>query len=130
MYKVFPRICLMTIAHNTICIGCPCMYKVFPAKANNTTCTGCPCTRFDPRISLMAIAHNTTCTGCPCTRFSLHRKNESVYCTLNCPNMHTKTKTVCVLGQKTLLFLQCRICLMAIAHNTTCTGYPCTRFSL
>ena len=26
-------------------------------------------------------------------------KNESVYCTLNCPNTHTKIKTVCVLGQ-------------------------------
>ena len=30
---------------------------------------------------------------------AMHCKNESVYCTLNCPNTHTKNKTVCVLGQ-------------------------------
>ena len=30
---------------------------------------------------------------------TIHCKNESVYCTLNCPNTHTKNKTVCALGQ-------------------------------
>ena len=34
------------------------------------------------------------------TRWALHCKNESVYCTLNCPNTHTKNKNSVCIGTK------------------------------